>query len=290
MSYHQPVLAQAVVQALVTDPNGLYVDATFGGGGHSQGLLDSLGREARLIAIDQDPEAPFEALSDPRFIPLRANFRELSGLLQKQGITHITGLLADLGVSSHQLDTAERGFSYRREGLLDLRMNPTAGFPAHAWLRQQSHETLTELLRRYGDLPRAKALADLLLCELPQTTSALRHLVEKFYGFRAKAYLPQVFQALRIGVNDELGALQDLLEAATCHVRPGGRLVVLTYHSGEARLIKALYQTPAHVDVLHGKKLYDWHLIQKIRPSQTEILQNPRSRSATLWILECQSI
>ncbi len=290
MIYHRPVLAQAAVEALITDHAGVYVDATFGGGGHSRLILARLHPLGRLIGIDRDPNAPFSAISDPRFTPLRANFRDLEALLGRLGISSITGLLADLGVSSHQLDAPQRGFSYRVEAPLDLRMDPTTGLPAYEWLPLQSEDTLATILREYGDLPQAKRLARMLLLKRPQTTTDLVTLLQSVYGPRAFAYRAQVFQALRIAINDELNALQALLKAAAVLIRPHGRLVILTYHSGEARYLKPLYQRPIREDPIYGHHQYAWKLICKKRPSHEEIQENPRSRSATLWVLEKLSL
>lgn len=290
MIYHRPVLAQAAVEALVTDPAGVYVDATFGGGGHSRLILERLHAHGRLIGIDRDPDAPFSGISDPRFTPLRANFRDLKALVERLGFSAITGLLADLGVSSHQLDTPQRGFSYRVEAPLDLRMDPTTGLPAYEWLPLQSEDTLATILRHHGDLPRAKRLARILLLKRPRTTTDLAAILQSVYGPKAFAYRAQVFQALRIAINDELNALKALLEAATDLIRPHGRLVILTYHSGEARLLKPLYQKPIREDPLYGQHQYAWKLICKTHPSSEEIQENSRSRSATLWVLEKLSL
>lgn len=287
-SYHQPVLCQEAAQALVTDPAGVYVDATFGGGGHSRAILARLGPEGQLFGLDQDPDAPLDCLQDARFHPLRGNFRDLGLLLSAQGVAALTGLLADLGVSSHQLDTAERGFSYRFEAPLDLRMNPQEGAPAWAWLSWQKEETLAHHLRVYGDLPHSRKLARAIQRAWRPgfTTWDLAEAARQVYGAKAPRYLPQVFQALRIALNAELEALQALLTWCTQAIRPGGRLVVLTYHSGEARLVKALYQQPAQEDLTTGHKTYNWRKLAVLRPSQEERLANPRSRSAQLWILE----
>ena len=290
MIYHRPVLAQAAVEALITDPSGTYVDATFGGGGHSRLILERLSTRGHLIGIDQDPEAPLTAISDARFAPVRANFRHLKALLENMGISTLNGLLADLGVSSHQLDTPSRGFSYRAEAPLDLRMDPTTGLPAYQWIPLQSEEYLANLLRNYGDLPLAKRLAKALLLGQPQTTTDLQTILRAVYGPKASKYLAQTFQALRIAINDELNALQDLLEAATELIQPHGRLVILTYHSGEARPLKALYQKPLREDPIYGHRKYTWKLIYKKRPSPEEIHENPRSRSAILWVLQKLSL
>ncbi len=287
MTYHEPVLREVVAQALVWDPDGVYVDGTFGGGGHSRAVLEVLSPKGQLVGLDQDPEAPLEALMDPRFVGVRANFRDLTAVWAQLQLPALAGVLLDLGVSSHQLDTPERGFSYRWAGPLDLRMNPRAGLPAHAWLEAVSVETLATCLREYGDLPRSRALAARLQAARPETTQDLRAVVEAFYGKqKGKDLVARVFQALRIAVNDELGALAEALAACTSVVVTGGRLVALTYHSGEARLVKRLFQQPQQEDPLYGQRVYGWRLIQKDRPSPEEIARNPRSRSARLWMLE----
>ncbi|RMF48537.1 MAG: 16S rRNA (cytosine(1402)-N(4))-methyltransferase RsmH [Bacteroidetes bacterium] len=286
--YHQPVLCETAVQALVTDPEGVYVDATFGGGGHSRAILEHLGPTGRLFALDRDPEAPLEAIQDRRFHPIRGNFRDIETLLGARGVSCVTGVLADLGLSSHQVDTPERGFSYRFEAPLDLRMNPQEGLPAWAWLAEQKEESLAHLLRAYGDLPQARKLARAIqLSWRPGfTTGDLVQAVQKTYGPHAHRYKAQVFQALRIALNGELEALQALLAWCTQAVNPGGRLVVLTYHSGEARLVKALYQQPTQENFCTGHKTYTWQKIAVYRPSVEEVRSNPRSRSAQLWVLQ----
>ncbi|MEN2992633.1 MAG: 16S rRNA (cytosine(1402)-N(4))-methyltransferase RsmH [Bacteroidia bacterium] len=286
--YHTPVLLTEAVEGLITAREGLYVDATFGGGGHSRAILARLGPKGRLMGLDCDPEAPLDSLQDPRFMPLRGNFRYLGALLAQQGIQEVTGILADLGVSSHQLDTPQRGFSYRWAAPLDLRMNPNEGQPAWEWLRQQSPETLAYYLREYGEVPYSRRLARRLKAALRPhfSTQDLRACIEAVYGPAARRYLAPVFQALRIAVNDELNALAEFLAQTTSLVRPRGRLVLLTYHSGEARLVKAHQRQLLWADPLTGAKTYAWRLLAKSRPSPQERAANPRSRSATLWILE----
>ncbi|MCS7162771.1 MAG: 16S rRNA (cytosine(1402)-N(4))-methyltransferase RsmH [Bacteroidia bacterium] len=287
-TYHTPVLLAEVVEGLVTAPEGLYVDATFGGGGHSRAILARLGPKGRLIGLDCDPEAPLDSLQDPRFMPLRGNFRQLGALLAEYGIQDVTGILADLGVSSHQLDTPQRGFSYRWAAPLDLRMNPKEGQPAWAWLLRESVETIAECLRKYGEVPHSRRLARRLKAALYPyfSTQDLRACVEAVYGPAAHRHLAPVFQALRIALNDELNALAEFLAQTTTLLRRGGRLVLLTYHSGEVRLVKAHQRQLEWADPITGARTYAWRLLAKFRPSPQEKAANPRSRSATLWILE----
>lgn len=286
--YHQPVLCEAAVEALVSDPDGVYVDATFGGGGHSRAILARLGPASQLFALDQDPEAPLDSIQDPRFYPLRGNFRDLEVLLKPYGVSTVTGLMADLGVSWHQIDTPERGFSYRFEAPLDLRMNPYQGVPAWEWLSWQEEETLAHYLRAYGDLPRSRKLARAIQRGWRPgfTTRDLAEAAHATYGHQAPRYLAQVFQALRIALNGELEALEALLAWATRATKPGGRLVILTYHSGEARLLKNLYHQPVTEDPCTGHKTFAWQKVAVHRPAQEEVRSNPRSRSAQLWILK----
>ncbi|GIV22592.1 MAG: 16S rRNA (cytosine(1402)-N(4))-methyltransferase RsmH [Bacteroidia bacterium] len=286
--YHIPVLLRESVEALVTDPSGIYVDATFGGGGHSRAILASLTASGRLLAIDQDPEVPAQAIQDSRFTFLRGNFRDLPYLLRQYGIEKLTGILADLGVSSHQIDTPERGFSFKREALLDLRMNPQEGLPARVWIAQQEEETLADILRMYGDLPKSRRLARAILQATHPafTTTELADCARRVYGREADKYLPQLFQAIRIAVNEELSALESFLTAAESLLMPKGHLVVLTYHSGEVRQVKKRYQHPAHQDPITGQKTYNWRLVRRCLPAPVEVQQNPRSRSAQLWVLE----
>ncbi|MCX7606438.1 MAG: 16S rRNA (cytosine(1402)-N(4))-methyltransferase RsmH [Bacteroidia bacterium] len=287
-SYHTPVLKREVVEALVTTPEGTYVDATFGGGGHSRAIVDRLSPQGRLIGIDRDPEAPFETLQDPRFIGIRGNFENLSELLHSYGISEVDGILADLGVSSHQLDTPHRGFSYRHEAPLDLRMNPQEGIPARLWLGQVSQENLADVLLLHGDLPKSRRLAAQIKRHWHPnfTTTDLVNCARKVYGLSTERYLPPLFQAIRIAVNAELEALQQLLMQAPTLLKPAGRLVILTYHSGEARIVKNLYQQPEKEDPVTGQRKYAWRLVDRLSPSPEEVRSNPRSRSARLWICE----
>lgn len=288
VAYHAPVLLQDAIQGLLIDPRGTYVDATFGGGGHTRAILAHLGPAGRLYGIDKDPEAPLHEVQDERFHAIRGDFRDLRALLTEEGVYAVHGILADLGISSHQVDTPERGFSYRYEAPLDLRMNPRAGDPAWLWLGRQTVSSLSAVLRTYGDLPKSHRLAEVILQRWYSgfTTQALVACARTVYGKAAEHFLAPLFQAIRIVINDELGALELLLSAARDLLIQGGRLVVLTYHSGEARLLKAHLRQPKEMNPITGQQSAHWRLLSKIRPSAIEIAQNPRSRSATLWIAE----
>lgn len=287
-AYHIPVLVEAVVEGLITDPSGIYVDATFGGGGHSRTILARLSSQGRLYAIDKDPDAPLSKVRDTRFTGIRGDFRHIRVHLEKEEVRKVHGILADLGVSSHQVDVGERGFSYRVEAPLDLRMDYTRGEPGHLWLGKQHPSKLAELLRMYGDLPKSRRLAEEILrrWHIGFTTGELLLCARRVYGRYSDAYLAPLFQALRIAINDEMGALEALLEAAGELIMPGGRLVLLTYHSGEVKRVKAALRQPQHEDPVTGQRTFRWKLLHKHTPSAEEIQQNPRSRSAILWIAE----
>ncbi|MCX7764411.1 MAG: 16S rRNA (cytosine(1402)-N(4))-methyltransferase RsmH [Bacteroidia bacterium] len=286
--YHVPVLVEEVVEGLITNPAGVYVDATFGGGGHSRAILGQLGPEGRLFGIDKDPDAPLQSLTDERFQGIRGDFRFLEELLEAWQVKEVAGILADLGISSHQVEVPARGFSYRWDAPLDLRMNPYEGEPAWAWLKRQRPEALAELLRTYGDLPKSRRLAETILKHWqPEfTTYQLTECAYKVYGKKAEDFLSPLFQAIRIAINDELGALEALLEAAYRLLSSHGRLVILTYHSGEARILKKHLHRPAEENPVTGWKRPRWKLLAKKTPSPAEIEANPRSRSATLWLIE----
>ncbi|MGQ9862947.1 MAG: 16S rRNA (cytosine(1402)-N(4))-methyltransferase RsmH [Bacteroidia bacterium] len=287
---HVPVMVEAVVKYLVTDSSGIYVDGTFGDGGHARALLRRLGPSARLIAFDWDAEVQkalptyhSDLLEDERFTFVGGSYATMA--------THIpagkaAGVLLDLGVSSMHLDTPERGFSYRYEGPLDMRMNP-AHPTAHETIRILSQEELAGILRNYGDVPHAHRLAHNLKKALPQTTQQLVEVIRYMYGHKAAAYMARIFQALRIAVNDELSQLEKGLRAAHTVLQVGGRLAVLTYHSGEDRCIKAFLRTQKLLDPLRGQYGAYWrYIVSPMSPSCEEVHQNPRARSAKLHIAE----
>jgi 16S rRNA (cytosine1402-N4)-methyltransferase len=242
MSYHVPVMAQESLAQLAMQPDGIYVDATFGGGGHSRLMLEQLGPQGRLVAFDQDPDAQANLPEDDRLLFAPANFRHLKRYLRLFGIRQIDGLLADLGVSSHQLDIPERGFSFRYDADLDMRMDPAQEVSAATVVAKASADELQHILSAYGEVRNARTLAHHLVQardKAPLRSIAdLIAVVEPLARGQRNRYLAQVFQALRIAVNDEMGALEDLLTQATELLRPGGRLAAISYHSLEDRLVK----------------------------------------------------
>jgi 16S rRNA (cytosine1402-N4)-methyltransferase len=296
--YHQPVLLQASLQGLNIQPQGIYVDLTFGGGGHSQAILASL-QGGRLIAFDQDEDAERVAshLKDPAFTFIRANARFMDRFLAFHGIDQVDGILADLGVSSHQIDTAERGFSTRADGVLDMRMDRTSKLTAQKVINTYSLKDLTHLLQTYGEIGPAYALAKAILAARThqpiQTTEQLKELAKPFtLPHKSSKFLAQVFQAFRIEVNDELVVLKNILEQSERLLKKGGRLVVLTYHSLEDRLVKRFIKTgnfegESQKDV-YGNVLRPFKPLHNkpITASQEEIEANPRARSAKLRIGE----
>lgn len=294
--YHIPVLAKESIDALNIKPKGVYVDATFGGGGHSKLILDSLDTDSRLIGFDQDEDALANVIDDNRFTFVHHNFRFLKRFLRLHGIRKVDGILADLGVSSHQLDEATRGFSYRFNAQLDMRMNQQAGETAADLLNSLTAEDLQTLFSRYGEVRNSKMLANAIVEKRQaltiRTIGDFLAIVEPLIRGHRQRYLAQVFQALRIAVNDEMGALADFFQQAMEVLNPGGRLVVITYHSIEDRLTKRLLKT-GNVEGLVEKDFYGniqrpFKVITKkaILPSPREIKENPRSRSAKLRIGE----
>src|SRR5690606_38078455 len=249
--FHVPVLYKAVRQHIITKSGGVYVDATLGGGGHSAALLDALSSRGRVIAIDQDVEAIDAARSrlaadtrSVRFKPVRGNFDDLDRLLEEVGDTSIDGLLLDLGVSSHQLDTAERGFSYLMEGGLDMRMDPQSELSAYEVINEWDERDLREALFAFGEEPRAAQLARSIVAARPvRSTRELADLVRRNVPDREELkVLSRVFQAIRIAVNRELDVLEKALEAAVRVLRSGGRIAVISYHSLEDRRVKRFFR------------------------------------------------
>lgn len=296
--YHVPVLFEASLEALnLGDGGGAIMDATFGGGGHSRGIISMLNEQGRLYSFDQDPDARDNAIDDSRFTLIPANFRFAKQFLAINGANQLDGILADLGVSSHQFDTAERGFSLRMEGPLDMRMNPDAGVSAAELIAQSTWEELMVILRTYGEINRPDKVARSIKAAQQQkailTTGDFIKVLEKFApGGRENKFYAQVFQALRIEVNDELAALKDLLTQATQLLKPRGRLVIISYHSLEDRLVKHFMRSGNFEDKiekdLKGQILSPFKQINRkaIVATPEEVLQNPRARSARLRIAE----
>ena len=296
MSYHDPVLLKESIEALAVQRDGVYIDATFGGGGHSRLILERLGPEGHLLAFDQDEDALANLPDDDRFIFNHHNFRFLKRFLRLHGFLQVDGILADLGVSSHQLDTAERGFSNRFDAELDMRMNRQLERTAADVVNSYSAVGLQEVFSRYGELRNARTLAQQLVdarsARPLRTVGDLVGVAEKLIRGPRHRYLAQLFQALRMEVNDELGALRELLEASLEMLKPGGRLVVIAYHSIEDRLVKQFLKT-GNVDGEvqrddYGNIFRPFRILTKkaLTPPAAEIDRNPRARSARLRVGE----
>ena len=296
-TYHIPVLLKPSVDGLNIRPDGVYVDFTFGGGGHSREILSRLGENGRLLSFDQDEDAERNIVADPRFTFVRSNFRYLHNFLRYYDVEQVDGILADLGVSSHHFDDSERGFSFRFEGKLDMRMNKRAGMTASDVVNTYDEERLADLFYLYGELKNSRKLAAALVnargMQKIETIGHFLDVIKPLFGReRERKELAKVFQALRIEVNQEMEALKEMLRAAIQALRPGGRLVVITYHSLEDRMTKNLMKTGN----ISGKMEQDFYgRIQTplkvvnnkvIVPTEEEVERNPRSRSAKLRIAE----
>ena len=246
--YHIPVMLNECMEGLAIKPDGVYVDVTFGGGGHSKEILSRLGKKGTLYGFDQDADAENNIPEDDRFVFVRSNFRYLSNFMRFHGETEIDGLLADLGVSSHHFDDKDRGFSFRFQGMLDMRMNTRAGKTAADMLNTYTEEALSTLFYLYGELKNSRKLASVIVRARETkplvTTDEFLALITPYIGKdKEKKMLAQVFQALRIEVNDEMRALREMLQQAMHLLKPGGRLVVMTYHSLEDRLVKNFFKS-----------------------------------------------
>ena len=296
-AYHIPALLPEAIEALNINPDGIYVDVTFGGGGHSREILKHLSDKGRLFGFDRDRDAFQNAPDDPRFTFVHSDFRYISNFLRYHGVDRVDGILADLGVSFHHFDQADRGFSFRADAPLDMRMNRNAPLTAADVVADYSPDRLGEVFRQYTDLKQARAVAAAIVKarqEAPvDTTFRLAEAVAKALPpQRQKQDLAQVFQALRIEVNDEMGALRALLSQSVDVLAPGGRCAVITYHSIEDRLVKNFFRAgnfSGEVEKdFYGKSLSPWKVITKspVTPDQEEIERNPRSRSAKLRVAE----
>lgn len=297
MSYHNPVMLHESVDGLDIKKDGIYVDVTYGGGGHSKEILKRLGGKGRLIAFDQDADVEANVVKDERLVLVPQNFRYLKNYLKMYGIQQIDGLLADLGVSSHQFDVGERGFSIRFDGPLDMRMSKSNLVTAAKIVNEYSEEDLVRLFREYGEINNAKKLVFEIVSKRMgskfKTTTDLIEVAEKLVPGKMKnKYLAQVFQALRIEVNSELDVLKDLLMQSKEVIKPSGRLVVITYHSLEDRLVKNFLKNGSFSGELEkdffGNQLVDFKLITRkpVTPSNEELQLNNRARSAKLRIAE----
>ena len=296
-TYHVPVLLNESIDGLAIKPDGIYVDVTFGGGGHSKEILRRLGKKGHLYSFDQDPDAEKNIVNDDRFTFVRSNFRYLKNWMRYYGVDHIDGLLADLGVSSHHFDDETRGFSFRFDAPLDMRMNKRAGTTAAEILNNYDEEQLADIFYIYGELKNARKIAAAITKarneKRIETTDDFLHVTEKlFQREREKKEMAKMFQALRIEVNHEMDALKEMLNGAKDLLCEGGRLSVITYHSLEDRIVKNMMKAGN----VEGKIKQDFfgrieapfHQINNkvIIPSNEEQQQNPRSRSAKLRVAE----
>ncbi len=297
LPYHIPALAKETIELLAIQPDGIYVDATFGGGGHARLILNDLSATGQLYAFDQDADAFQNRINDPRFHFVYSNFRYLQQFLHYYGVTTVNGIIADLGVSFHHFDTPQRGFSFRLDGPLDMRMNRQATTTAADILNTYSEEQLTNIFRLYGELPNARNLARAILQQRQQqpfanTADLLKVAENKLRPYTDKKELSQIFQALRIEVNDELGALQDMLSAARTLLKPQGRIAILTYHSLEDRIVKNFFRSGNLQGEIqkdfYGNILTPFRLLtgKPVTASLQEVYSNPRSRSAKLRVAE----
>jgi len=296
-TYHVSVLLKESVEGLAIQSDGVYVDVTFGGGGHSREILQHLSAEGHLYSFDQDADAENNIVADDRFTFVRSNFRYLKNWMRYYGVEEIDGLLADLGVSSHHFDDAERGFSFRFDAPLDMRMNKRAGMTAADVVNDYDEQRLADVLYLYGELKNARKIAAVLVKARMQqrieTTGQLMQVTEKlFQREREKKEMTKLFQALRIEVNHEMDALREMLMGACEMLKPGGRLSVITYHSLEDRIVKNVMRTGnaegRQEQDFFGRVKSPLHLINNkvTTPSAEELENNPRSRSAKLRIAE----
>lgn len=299
--YHIPVLLNESIEGMNLKANGIYADMTFGGGGHSKEILRRMGEDCHLYSFDQDEDAEKNIVNDKRFTFVRSNFRYLRNFMRYYGVEQLDGILADLGVSSHHFDDSERGFSFRFDGKLDMRMNKRAGMTAADIVNTYDEEKLADVFYIYGELKNSRKLAATIAKARQQkqitTIGEFLDIIKPLFGReREKKELAKVFQALRIEVNHEMEALKEMLYEATDLLKPGGRLVVITYHSLEDRMVKNLIKAGN----IEGKVEQDFYgNVQSpfravnnkvIVPTDEEVNQNPRSRSAKLRIAEKDKI
>ncbi len=295
--YHVPVLLKPSIDALVLNPDGFYADATFGGGGHSREILSRLSAQGRLMAFDRDADALSQAPADDRFILIHNNFRFIHNYTLLHAAEGLDGILADLGVSSHQFDTADRGFSFRYNAPLDMRMNVQGGKTAADIVNSYTQEELENIFRLYGELDNARRVSQLVVsartaAPILTTDDLDRAIAAALPSFAQHKYLAKVYQALRIEVNAEMRALEKFLSGAAASLKPGGRLAVITYHSLEDRMVKNFIRC-GNVRGTEEKDVYGRvcaplrAVIRKpVLPDETEIAANTRARSAKLRIAE----
>lgn len=296
-NYHIPVLLNEVMDGLNINPSGIYVDCTFGGGGHSREILKHLNSEGKLIAFDQDEDAKKNLPDDPRVIFVPHNFRHLQRFLRLHKIDKVDGVLADIGVSSHQFDEADRGFSTRFDAAMDMRMDKRQELTAAAILETYSEQQLHKLFEQYGEVTNAKTLAKNIVAVRKtsslKTINGFKTAVHASVKGNPNKYFAQVFQALRIEVNDELGALREMLEQLPAVLKPGGRIAVISFHSLEDRIVKNFFKNGTFEETIENPfeqqtKQSPFRIVTKkpIVPTTQELKLNPRSRSSKLRVAE----
>ena len=295
--YHIPALLNECLEGLNISPNGTYVDVTFGGGGHSRGIVENLGEGGRLFSFDQDSDAEKNIIDDKRFTFVKSNFRFLKNFMQYHGVSEVDGIIADLGVSFHHFDEADRGFSFRFDGKLDMRMNRKGGKSASDIINRYPEDKIADILYYYGEMRNARRIASAIVRKREnkaiETTSDLLAIIKDMVNPKQeKKELAQIFQALRIEVNDEMASLKSMLMQSAAILKPGGRMVVLTYHSLEDRIVKDFFkfgnfEGKAEKDFF-GRVIAPLKQVNNkvIVPTDEEIERNPRSRSAKLRIAE----
>lgn len=296
-NYHIPVLLQETIAGLAIQPGGIYVDCTFGGGGHSKAILELLGPKGKLIAFDQDEDAKRNLPNDERLVFVPHNFRHLERFLRLHQVNAVDGIMADLGVSSHQFDEAGRGFSTRFDAKLDMRMDQRQKLAAFDVVATYSEGQLHKLFEQYGEVTNAKTLAKKIVDARShvslKTIDAFKNALREVVKGNPNKYFAQVFQALRIEVNDELGALKEMLQQIPKLLKPGGRAAIITFHSLEDRLVKIFFRRgsfdePERNPFINEEDVNELKIITKrsIQPSEKEMKENPRSRSARLRVVE----
>ena len=296
--YHIPVLLDDVIDNLNIQPDGIYVDCTFGGGGHSKTILSTLSTKGKLVAFDQDDDARKNLPDDKRIIFVAQNFRHLQRFLRLHNITAVDGIMADLGVSSHQFDEADRGFSIRFNAELDMRMDQRQTLTAFEVVNTYTEQRLHKLFEQYGEVTNAKTLAkkivDVRSITSLKTIDGFKNALREIVKGNPNKYFAQVFQALRIEVNDELGALKEMLEQIPSLLKPGGRVAIITFHSLEDRLVKNFFrrssfdEQPDENPFINTETVSELKAVTKkpVLPSDEEMKKNPRSRSAKLRVAE----
>ena len=292
--YHKPVLLEESVDALVNNPDGVYVDVTFGGGGHSREILSRLSEKGRLFSFDQDSDALNNAIEDPRFTLINQNFRFLENSLLMYGVAQVDGVLGDLGVSSHQFDKAERGFSIRSDAPLDMRMNKMQDIDAYKVVNEYDEEALADIFYYYGELREARKLAREIVNKRKsadiKTTEDLKKVFSYVPAHKSNKFFAQVFQAIRIEVNQELDALKEMLVQSSNVLKKDGRLVIISYHSLEDRLVKkflknGMFEGEPERDVYGNyQKVFELPYRKAIVPTEEEIEDNSRARSAKMRV------